>query len=81
MIRFVDLRKADIVHGRFAFFDTIPDRFIEMAGEQTWNTFQQFKEDYNNDPFKHDRQKTQPLERFKGLCPTWVLNKSHYQKF
>jgi hypothetical protein len=35
VIRFIDLRRSDTGH-RFAFFDTVTDRFVTICGEQAW---------------------------------------------
>lgn len=44
MIRFVDLRGADI-GARFSFWDTVLDEFIEVNGSQAWETLNEFQED------------------------------------
>jgi len=44
MIRFVDLRPADIAGYRFAFWDTVHDRFEEFNGDQAWGTLEEFHE-------------------------------------
>lgn len=44
MIRFIDLR-GQITNDRdpnFAFFDTVTDRFIDLAGEQEWGSVEEF---------------------------------------
>lgn len=43
MIRFVDMRAADVAGGRFAFFDTVRDRFVQKAGEHAWDTWADFE--------------------------------------
>ena len=46
MIRFVDLRHAG-VGGRFAYFDTVTDRFIEANGTHVWETCQALSEPFS----------------------------------
>lgn len=65
---FLDLRRAcpGAIGGpkRFAWYDTIRDEFETIAGEQSWDTWDEFKVDLissNGD-----------LVRYIGLCPTWA---------
>lgn len=44
MIRFVDLRPADIAGVRFAFWNTVHSKFEEFYGEQAWGTLDAFYE-------------------------------------
>jgi len=66
MIRFVDLRPAEIVCVRFAFWDTIRDRFVEGSTGQGWETWQEFLEDMPPNLPENTRA------RFRGLVPSWV---------
>ena len=69
MIRFVDMRAADIAGIRFAFWDTSTDRFVEIDGEQAWG-------DWDEMELSGCRswRKDQPTrERLRGLCPEWVF--------
>ena len=61
MIRFVDLRNSDAGY-RFAFFDTVTDKFVEFAGTHAWDTWKEFATDYNGNE----------LNRFRKLCPEWA---------
>lgn len=64
MIRFIDLRKAQIAGGRFAFFDTVTDTFItDDMGDQTWDTVGEFTENYRSN---------EELDRFIKLIPKWA---------
>lgn len=66
MIRFVDLRGQDTGGGRFAFYDTITDRFVEDDyGAVTWNTWGEFCEM----PRAHVLAE---LSRFEALAPDWT---------
>lgn len=50
----------------FAFFDTIPDKFLEYNGSQVWSSWKDFEEDfieYYSGRFPSSR----PIERFKSL--------------
>ena len=70
MIKFIDLRGSD-TGKRFAFLDTVTNKFVRIAGSQAWNTWDEispyFKDFENDDYF---------LERFKALCPEWVFQVS-----
>ncbi len=65
MKRFVDLRGAETGSYRFAFWDTIFDKFETYEGAQAWNTFDDFASDYDG----------KELDRYKGLCPAWTFKK------
>lgn len=65
MIRFVDLRHVaeDLGGYRFAFWDTVTDRFIsDDVGWQAWKTIGHFAQGYQGNE----------LERFVGLTPEWA---------
>lgn len=44
MIRFVDLRPAEIAGCRFAFWNTVNDSWEEFNGDGAWGTVEEFKE-------------------------------------
>ena len=67
MLRFVDLRHADIAGANFAFFNTVNDRFIELGGEQSWDTWAEFVETWQE--FATDGQKQHDFARFQQLMP------------
>lgn len=61
MIRFVDIRGCSTGH-RFAFYDTVTDKFVEISGEQTWGQW-------------FDLAEVAPqefLDRIAALCPLWI---------
>lgn len=63
MKRFVDVRGQGL-QGRFAWFDTIYDKFEEHCDQMRWSTFYEFKlvcESPDN------------IERYKALCPDWAF--------
>lgn len=62
MKRFVDIRPAECA-ARFAWFDTIVDKFETHSGVMTWNAWAEFEQDYEGDQ----------LERYRRLCPPWVF--------
>lgn len=71
MIRFVDMRSADVAGVRFAFWNTTVDSFVPLIA-YGWDTWTEFEAEY------HEEHTTRfsnahPLERFKGLCPPWVF--------
>lgn len=62
MIRFVDLRPTQ-VDASFAFWDTVRDEFITCAGEQAWDSWEDFR-----DYLPEDQS-----ERYRRLCPDWAF--------
>ena len=64
MIRFIDLSGQDTSY-RFAFFDTITDRFLILGNDQVWNSKADLLEGtVPNDPL---------VDRCVGLMPDWAL--------
>lgn len=61
MKRFVDIRNQGTCH-RFAFWDTVRDRFEEHDGCMAWDSFEEFELCYEGSE----------LERYRALCPDWV---------
>ena len=74
MIRFIDLGQQIGVtsnHPRqFAFFTVGIDVFVEMNGNQVWDSWKSFEKDYSEENM-HE-QDVRYMQRFKSLCPTWV---------
>ncbi len=68
MIRFVDMRAADIAGSRFAFWNTVVDSFIPLIG-YAWATWGDFVEEYQD----RGERLGIDLERFKRVCPPWVF--------
>ena len=62
MKRFVDLRRQDTGY-RFAWFDTVTNRFERHGGEMAWNTFAEFEKAYVGTE----------RPRYRGLCPKWAF--------
>ena len=64
MIRFIDLRDQ-IIEGidEFAWFDTVVDEFLNFADTQTWESWEDFVEDYNYAPTTYE------FDRFVHLFP------------
>ena len=62
MKRFVDIRHADISGYRFAWWDTVVDKFENHNGNMAWEHWDDFAEDYLGID----------LERYQALCPQWV---------
>lgn len=60
MIRFIDL-KDQIIEGtnEFCFYDTVTDTFVTFSGSQTWETVEDFQNDYTGTE----------IERFLNLVP------------
>lgn len=68
MIRFVDMRAADIAGSRFAFWNTTTDSFVPLCS-YAWGSWAEFESEFE----EVGSRLGQPLERFKGLCPPWVF--------
>lgn len=71
MIRFVDLRPADIVGFRFAFWDTVENRFVEFNGDQAWETMWDFQ-----DSCRSGDAVESFARRLTGLAPEWAREPS-----
>jgi hypothetical protein len=68
MIRYVNIpAEAEVIPGSpaFAFFDTVTDRFVELAGSQVWANWHDFAQDFEADP----PNSCQPIDRFRNLLP------------
>ncbi len=73
MIRFVDLRASDTGE-RFTFWNTVTDVFVSYDGEQAWSSWDEFESSWLAAQ-AHNAPCLYTLERFKGLCPDWVLER------
>ena len=75
MIKFVDIRSADIPGYRFSFWDTVKDEYVVVGGDEAWEDWAEFDEGY-----WHSRGDTggvsMILERYRDLCPEWVFKKA-----
>ena len=75
MLRFVDLRWQGIC-ARFAFYNTVVDKFVNIGGTETWETFNEFVDDL----VEYEQSETsglyinQSIDIFSELCPAWVNN-------
>jgi len=87
MLRLVDLRGAGTGH-RFAIWDTVVDRFVEIDGDQAWDSW---KGDLQ--PLKESKEKRMKgnadweelgrihkelaiLDRVRWLLPPWARKKA-----
>lgn len=73
MIRFVDLRGAN-TGSRFAYWDTVGDKFISRFDCYAWETFEEFRLDYLGD----STGTPGGLERFEALTPEWAKQPARY---
>ncbi len=71
MIRFVDMRSAEIACVRFAFWNTVTDRFVAVDGAQGWDTWTEFFEEWNT-----SHGCLVELDRYKGLTPAWAFEEA-----
>jgi len=81
MIRFVDLTGQILLDDdepQFAFFNTIPDMFVEVDGVQNWHSWTEFQSDVMN--AKQTRgfdvspeNRVAVLDRFKAVVPLRFL--------
>ena len=78
MLRFIDLGDQiacdDGETREFAFYDTIGSNFVELNTGPTWESWEEFEEDWRV-TFSDAPCFGWTLERFRGLCPEWVLEK------
>lgn len=72
MIRFVDLRYQG-VGARFAFWDTVRDRFEIWLGFQAWDTWAAFESDCILGFPREGESAETALARRRTLCPPWVF--------
>lgn len=77
MIRFIDLRGQGTGY-RFAFWDTVFDRFVRIAGDEAWDDAADFRDafDMMGQPYE-DGVKSSGVERFVALMPDWAHNLDH----
>ena len=72
MIRFIDIRGQGTGY-RFAFWDTIRNRFCEFNGEQAWESLEDFTESFNWSGGKFfDVVCASGIKRFINLMPDWT---------
>lgn len=62
MIRFVDIREAE-TGWRFAWWNTILDKFETHGGQQAWDTWEEFAAFCDAENPK----------RYRRLCPLWAF--------
>ena len=69
MIRYIDIPAGDDLRdrSRFAFFNTVTDRFFTLHGAQAWESWDDFAQDWElqNDTFRQQR----PLGDFERAMP------------
>ena len=66
MIRFIDLRNQDTGY-LFAFWNTVTDKFIDIGGDQAWDSLNDLEE-----CAKINKLDLGLKRRLISLCPTWV---------
>lgn len=68
MIRFIDLGDQIIEdYPEFAWYDTVIDKFETFSGNQTWETWSEFQNDYlAEDEYIPE---THSLDRYRSLFP------------
>lgn len=70
MKRFIDLRGMETA-SRFAWYDTVNDRFEIHCGGATWDTWNEFAQDYEGDE----------LDRYRNLAPNWTNHAEAVETF
>lgn len=71
MIRFIDVRNQETGY-RFAFFDTVRDKFCEFGGDQVWDSMEDFKWSFSVS-VTEGLISSSEIDRFVGLMPDWAL--------
>lgn len=69
VIRFIDLRKQGTA-SRFAFFNTVSDKFVTVDGYQVWDTWSEFRECAEVQGIVAGAIN---VDRFRSLCPEWAF--------
>ena len=70
MIRFINVTNDMYPYNNddefieFAWYDTVTDRFVDLCGTQTWNSWESFAADLREFGWRNMN-----LERFKDLFP------------
>lgn len=73
MIRFIEIGGQIYPYGEnrfvFAWYDTVTSRFLSFNYSQTWETWEEFEEDYKKDMkfITDSSNKFNDLKRFKRL--------------
>jgi len=67
VIRFVDLRHVNLAGSRFAFWDTVTDRFLNIDGCEAFDDFAELCD------YHATSDCTFPLERLVGHLPGWAM--------
>ncbi len=80
MIRFIDLGKQigldEEWSRQFAFFNTIPDKFLEIGGDHVWDSFAELDDSLRiecKNTFEGNLAYKYWMDRLKPLCPLWVF--------
>jgi hypothetical protein len=83
MIRFIDLsgqitgnihdEEEDTEDRRFAFYNTIYDRFCEFGGSQDWDSIEEFISYFTTDK----RNQYGDIDRYHGLIPKEFFEPNH----
>lgn len=71
MIHFINIKEENIPGAKFAFLDTITNKFITLLDVQYWECWMEFEHDFQCDISNTFKD----IERFKKLCPEWVFEK------
>lgn len=71
MIKFIDLREYDDIDGKFAFFDTMNNEFMDVVTKSVWHTFYEFKTDVKNGRYMTDYDDI--IHDCWEVCPPWTL--------
>ena len=84
MIRFIDICNQGTGE-RFAFFNTVNNKFFEFDNEQAWTNWNEFEVALINEAYHEQMEPNQfgedclltieEIDRYKFLCPEWVFDK------
>lgn len=77
MIRFIDIRNQGTGY-RFAFWDTIMDRFCTINDNQVFHTVDDLKEVFS---LGNDYLDVYSFERFERLCAEWAFEEGEEDQF
>jgi len=77
MIRFIDIRNQG-TGARFAFFNTVNERFISISFNCAWTTWGEdllsdIMSEHDDDPEANGNDELNTrIKYYKSLCPDWV---------
>jgi len=73
MLRFVDVRGYG-TDGRFSYYNTVTGKYLELDGDQIWDSMQEVEESHTSD--RSGAGLEYPLDRLQTITPQWAFIQS-----